>query len=149
MAKVVMSIKRTRFHHVANGSSTTATIEAAGLPGTRSIWADVLYEGPVPPDLSDEQLVDVRVRYLAGPGDSTWGTGAGTAPALDPVNNLREWRAVIERHDSYDELILWFEHDLFEQLNLLQLLTWVPEHVPAAKPVSLICLGSYPGRAHF
>ena len=149
MAKVVMSIQRTRFHHVANGSSTTATIEAASLPGTRSIWADPLYEGPVPPDLSDEELVAVRVRYLAGPGDSTWGTWAGTAPALDPVNDLREWRAVIERHDSYDELVLWFEHDLFDQLNLIQLLTWIREHVPAAKPVSLICIGSYPGRPDF
>ena len=29
------------------------------------------------------------------------------------------------RHESYDELILWFEHDLFDQLNLIQLLTWI------------------------
>src|SRR5262249_45940909 len=56
--------------------------------------------------------------------------------------------AAIERHDSYDELVLWFEHDLFDQLNLIQLLTWIRGHVPAAT-VSLICIGSYPGRPNF
>ena len=70
-------------------------------------------------------------------------------PSLDPVNDMREWRATIERHESYDELILWFEHDLFDQLNLIQVLTWIREHVPASKPVSLICVGSFPGRPDF
>ena len=56
--------------HVANGTCTTSIIEAAGLPGVRSIWADPLYEGPVPAGLSDEELLDVRAGYLAGPGEA-------------------------------------------------------------------------------
>src|SRR5919109_1375182 len=124
---------RSRFLHVANGTSTTMTIEAAGIPGRCSIWADPLYEGPVPGGLSDLELLDVRIRYLAG-------------PTVDPANDMREWRNVISRHDSYDELILWFEHDLFDQLNLIQLLTWIRDRLPATKPVSLICIGAFPGR---
>ena len=65
------------------------------------------------------------------------------------MNDLRQWRAAIERHESYDELILWFEHDLFDQLNLIQLLTWIRERLPAAKPVSLVCIGSFPGHPRF
>ena len=80
-----------RFLHVANGSCTTGIIEAAAIPGMRSIWADPLYEGPVPAGLSDEELLQVRSHYLAGPSDS--------AP-VDPVNDLREWRKIIERHDA-------------------------------------------------
>ena len=68
---------------------------------------------------------------------------------VDPVDDLRQWRAAIERHDSYDELILWFEHDLFDQLNLVQLLTWIRERLPGAKPVTLVCVGSFPGRPRF
>jgi hypothetical protein len=138
----------TRVLHIANGTSTTGTIEAAGIPGACSIWADPLYEGPVPAGLTDAELLDVRMRYLAGPGDlepTTWGAD----PTLDPVNDMRRWRAVIEGHDAYDELVLWFEHDLFDQLNLIQLLPWIREHLPADKPVSLICIGSYPGRPNF
>src|SRR5437016_9605075 len=62
---------------------------------------------------------------------------------------MRQWRATIERHDLYDELILWFEHDLFDQLNLIQLLTWIRERLPSAKVVSLVCVGSFPGYPRF
>ena len=138
-----------RFLHVANGTATTRTIEAAGIPGACSIWADPLHEGPVPGGLDDTELLDVRTRYLAGPVDLTSGAWAGSDPSLDPANDLRQWRATIARHESYDELILWFEHDLFDQLNLIQLLTWIREPLPATKPVSLICIGSFPGRPDF
>src|SRR5688500_10147227 len=120
-----------RFLHVANGTSTTMTIDAAGIPGGCSIWADPLYEGPVPTGLSDDELLDGRMRFLAG-----------ERPSPDPVNDLREWRAAIARHEAYDELVLWFEHDLFDQLNLIQVLTWIREHLPAAKAVTLICIGA-------
>jgi hypothetical protein len=127
-----------RFLHVANGTSVTSTITAAGIPGTRSIWADPLYEGPVP-HVADDELVEIRSRYLSGeyPGN------------IDPVNDLKQWRAVIAAHDAYDELVMWFEHDLFDQLNLIQLLDWIRPRMPAGKIVSLICIGSFPARASF
>lgn len=128
----------TRFHHVANGTSTTATLEAAGIPGTRSIWADPLYEGPVP-NVPDEELIDIRSRYLGG-------DEGGEA---DPVNDLRRWREVLAAHESYDELVLWYEHDLFDQFVLLQLLPWIRAHVPERTPVTLVCIDAFPGHLHF
>lgn len=127
--------------HVANGRCTTRLIEAAGIPGVLSLWADPLYEGPVPGSLTDSELLEVRARHLAG--------FAEPVHAHDPVNDLRHWRAVIDRHEFYDELILWFEHDLFDQLNLVQLLTWVRERVPPGKTVSLVSIASFPGRPRF
>jgi hypothetical protein len=126
-----------RFLHVANGSSTTMTLQDAGIPGAVSIWADPLHDGPVPGGLSDNELLDLRVRHHAG------------FEPVDPANDMREWRAVLERHHAYDEVVLWFEHDLFDQLNLIQLLAWMHEHLPAATNVSLICIGSFPGRPRF
>ena len=141
---------KTRFLHVANGTCTTRIIESAGIPGTLSIWADPLYEGPVPGGLTDAELLDLRARHLAGLTDQApdvaWG---GSDASRDAVNDLRQWRATIERHESYDELILWFEHDLFDQLSLIQLLAWIRERLPAAKAVSLVCIGSFPGHPRF
>ncbi len=128
-----------RFLHVANGTSTTETISAAAIPGMRSIWADPLYEGPVPGGLSDGELLDVRARYLAGADQGD----------VDRVNDLRRWRQAIEAHESYDELVLWFEHDLFDQLNLIQLLSWIRTCVPGGKVVSLVCIGSFPDHPRF
>ena len=129
-----------RFLHVANGTCTTSIIRTAGIPGLRSQWADPLYEGPVPGGLTDEELVAVRERFLVGPDVNL---------EDENENSLKTWRAAIDRHESYDEMILWFEHDLFDQLNLIQLLTWVRARVPAAKTVSLVCIGSFPGRPAF
>lgn len=129
-----------RFHHVANGTSTTMTIEAAGIPGTLSIWADPLHDGPVPGGLTDDELLEVRNQHLCGSADG---------PAIDPGNDLRQWRAAIERVDAYDELVLWYEHDLFCQLNLIQLLPFIRDSEAASKAVSLVCIGSFPGRPQF
>jgi hypothetical protein len=134
----------TPYLHVANGTSVTRTLEAAGVPGARSIWADPLHEGPVPGGISDDELIEVRRRYHAAgvvPGKNH--------PSLDPVNDMRRWRAAIAGHESYGELVLWFEHDLFDQLNLIQVLTWIREHVPASKAVSLICIDAFPGYPDF
>ena len=134
-----------RFLHVANGDCTTDVIHAAGIPGTSSVWADVLHEGPVPAGLSDEELVGVRARYLA---DGTpWGMTVEQV-----VADLQRWRAALDGRADHDELILWFEHDLFDQLNLIQLLdrlgrASVDHH--GSTPISLICIGSFPGRPDF
>jgi hypothetical protein len=148
-ARHVTRSATTRFLHVANGTCTTRLIQNAGIPGALSIWADPLYEGPVPGGLTDEALLDVRQRYHSGPADVSPGARSGSDPSLDPANDMRQWRATIERHDSYDELILWFEHDLFDQLCLIQLLTWIRERLPRTKPVSLVCIGSFPGHPEF
>lgn len=129
-----------RFLHVANGSSVTNSLAEAGVPGLRSIWADVLYEGPVPGGLNDDELLEVRRQFHAGPPG---------APSNDSSNDLREWRRIIEHHDAYDELVLWFEHDLFDQLNLIHILSWLHYRIPSSKTVSLVCIGSYPGREDF
>jgi hypothetical protein len=130
---------RTAFLHVANGTATTSLLEAAGIPGRRSVWADPLYEGPVP-DLGDEQLIEVRARHLA----AAYGISVPTM-----ASELAAWRRAIAERIDYDELVLWYEHDLFDQLNLIQLLPWIGEHVPPSTRVTLVCLDRFPGHPDF
>ena len=129
----------TAFLHIANGTSTTRTIHDAGIPGRSSIWADPLHEGPVPGDLSDEELLSVRASHLA---DEDHGAEA-------VASEMRGWREVIDDHHAYDEVVLWYEHDLFDQLNLIQVLSRLAGHGTWPRPVSLICIGSFPGRPRF
>ena len=130
----------TRFLHVANGTSTTATIHAAGLPGRSSIWADVLHDGPVPGGLSDDALLEVRARHLAA---------SAAVSSDDTTAELTRWRDAIVAGDPFDELVLWYEHDLFDQLNLIQLLSWLAA-LPGGSPrTTLISINTFPGRDHF
>ncbi len=102
------------------------------------IWADPLNDGPVPGNVSDDELLRVRAAFLAGTPDQVDEVAA----------DLTQWRAAIDDHDSYDELVLWFEHDLFDQLNLIQLLAHLGMRQPS-KPVTMVQIDSYPGHPDF
>jgi len=125
------------FLHVANGHGTTRLIEQSGVPGRTQIWADPLNEGPVPGNVSDDELLTIRARFLA----SQYNAG-------DVASDLKRWREAVDTETGYDELVLWFEHDLFDQLNLIQLLTHIGGR-PRSKPVTLICIDRYPGHPGF
>jgi hypothetical protein len=125
--------------HVANGHSLTALIARAGIPGTLSVWSDVLHDGPVPGGISDEELMLVRARYLAG---------ADGSPD-EVLTELRGWEQAIERFSELGEIVLWFEHDLFDQLNLIQLLDRLAGKSRGSANVTLISIGSFPGRMTF
>jgi hypothetical protein len=124
--------------HVANGHCLMEVIARAGIPGTLSVWCDVLHDGPVPGGISDEELTRVRAKYLAGPG----------ASAEDVLAELRGWQQTIERLSEFRQIVLWFEHDLFDQLNLIQLLDRFSRKTGSAD-VTLISIGSFPGRLTF
>ena len=48
--------------------------------------------------------------------------------------------------EADERVVLWFEHDLYDQLQLLQILAGLPDR-PVG--VELICVGSFPGRPDF
>jgi hypothetical protein len=90
--------------------------------------------------VNDDELRAIRARYLT----------AGEDPgSVDPVNDMRAWRATIADAEAYDELVLWYEHDLFDQLNLIQLLDWIEERGLRTKPIGLVSIGAFPGRPAF
>ena len=107
------------------------------MPGRTQIWADPLNEGPVPGNVSDDELLMIRARFLASQDDAS-----GVA------SDLQQWRQAVDHEDGYDELVLWFEHDLFDQLNLIQLLTHLGGG-PRSKPATLVCIDRYPGHPGF
>src|SRR5215213_8789673 len=95
--------------HTANGHGTTRLIESSGVPGRTMVWCDPLNEGPVPGHVSDQDLLRLRAAFLAGNPDDI----------ADVTADLQGWRDAVDDEKSYDELVLWYEHDLFDQLNLI------------------------------
>lgn len=127
-------------HHVTNGDSVAGSLSESGIEGTILAWRDVLHEGPVPENLTDEELRVVRAHFLA---DQGWGE-------YDEV--LRDFEQ--RDHDlgecrDYDEVVLWFEHDLYDQLQLIQILDRLAQIGPASTGVSLICVDRFPGVERF
>src|SRR4051794_15290360 len=112
-------------------------MERARLAGDLLAWRDVLHEGPVP-DLPADELRRVRADYLA----AVTGTGAAEIEAELLARDERLAAAV----DACEPVVLWFEHDLYDQLQLIQILAGLPDFPTR---VELICIGAFPGRPGF
>ncbi|MDQ2992491.1 MAG: hypothetical protein M3R30_06715, partial [Candidatus Eremiobacteraeota bacterium] len=101
--------------HITNGDPVLYLFRKAGIQGAQIAWRDVLHEGPVRPGPL-ESVSGVRARYLNERGYG------------NPIKINREFEvrdATLRRAKEFDELTLWFEHDLFDQLQLLQILDTV------------------------
>jgi hypothetical protein len=69
-------------------------------------------------------------------------------PAAEIERRLRDRDAALAREASA-ELLLWFEADLHDQLQLVQVLDRLRALPPARKRIALISVGEHPDRAHF
>lgn len=127
--------------HILNGDSTRITLEQSTVPGTYAVWADVLYEGPVPPlAVGAAEWRRVRASFH----------GAGDAAREAEALRMGEgWEAALDRFAEYPEAVLWLEHDLFDQLLLARHLAWFAARDLGRTALSLICIGSFPGRPTF
>lgn len=124
--------------HVLNGDATRVPLEQSGVPGEFLVYADVLHDGPAPAGLAPEEWRRVRARHLAGDDGSETGI-------------LERWRAAdatLDRYSEYDEVVFWFEHDLFDQLLLIRHLDWM-SRLPDVSRFRLLCIGEFPGHARF
>ncbi len=101
--------------HITNGDATVTVMEKARLGGEVLPWRDVLHEGSVPAGLSLAQMSEVRAQFIADCGWQTRDKAWADFRARD--TKLASFR-------KYQEVILWFEHDLYDQLQLLQILDW-------------------------
>ena len=127
--------------HVTNGDSAAALIHSSDIGGTVLAWQDVLHIGPVPSGISMDALSRKRAKFLASLG---WG---------DEKNITRDFvlrNATLQSHTAaHDQTVLWFEHDLYDQLQLIQILAWLAEIRSGPHEYFLICIDKYPGVESF
>jgi hypothetical protein len=120
--------------HVTNGDCAASLLRKAALPGTVAISADVLHEGPAP-DVSDDEWHRVRAEHLAF-------RGSGSVDAIR--SELARWDSGVDTGANEDEVVLWFEHDLFDQLLLIRLLDRIAVW-PRRPRVTMIATDRYLG----
>lgn len=99
---------------ITNGDHAADLLVEAGRGDTVLAWRDVLHEGPLA-DLPLGELTSLRVRWLA----QRFGLDRETI-----AEDFAERDEELRRHLEYDRIELWFEHDLFDQLQLVQLLNF-------------------------
>lgn len=99
---------------VTNGDSAAELLAAAGREDPILPWRDVLHEGPIVAGPLEDTSTR-RAAFLAG----HFGL-----PVADVAETFAERDAVMRRHRDFDRIELWFEHDLYDQLQLVQILAF-------------------------
>ena len=125
--------RTSRVLHITNGDCAVAVLSRA-VQGAFLPWQDVLHEGPVHAGIPLEDLSRRRAAFIAS---------AGWAPRVRVQESFIQRDAALHRSIEHEEVVLWFEHDLYDQLQLIQLLDWFGTH-PHPR-LTLVCEPEYLG----
>lgn len=120
---------------ITNGDSAVERLAAGGVVGRFLPWRDILHDGPVPGGLSTDALADVRADFISG------------ALGIDYAEVRTDFAArdgILDIHPAYGDVTLWFEHDLYDQLQLIQLLNYFCEQ-PERMGLRLVQASDYLG----
>lgn len=126
--------------HIHNGDCSAEIAKQSSLPGEHFAWRESLMTGPSPAGLFGNEWLSMRARHLSE------AYGVDFKECEQGLLDQQEKLAAFEEHE---EVVLWFEHDLFCQTNLLYLLNWFAQQDTGNTKLSLICISEFPGKENF
>jgi hypothetical protein len=125
--------------HITDGESVAGTLRESAVPGDVSVYGDLMYEGPAPRGLTAETWRDTRAHFMAG---------GGYASLEDARRYLKAFDDTLATSSLYEEVVVWLDNRLSDQLILIKLLDWFRQN-PGGVKLSLICVGCSPGLDNF
>lgn len=115
--------------HITNGDEITNKINQLELPGDFIVWREMLCEGPTLPILDSQEFYELRKDFL----NRTY-----NILPQDYENQFIEELNKLSISNGYDEIVLWFEFDLFSHINMLAVISHLLENKKKT-PVYLVC----------
>ncbi|CAN7150522.1 DUF1835 domain-containing protein [Paenibacillus sp. LjRoot56] len=122
--------------HIVNGDAFGDKLRASGINGEILVWRESLYEGPISMQMSDSALISMRASYM----NDRYGIPQDTFRS-----QTIQQEAKLDTLTDVDEVVLWFEHDLYDQLMLCYLLSRMDEVTRRPFQLSMICIDGFPG----
>jgi len=117
--------------HITNGDSFTEKLKELHLDGDVITWREMLCEGKTISTVGSESFWRTRFEFL--------NKNYKVSKSWFVEKTLKEYRSLCN-HKQQDHIVLWFEYDLFCQINLLAVLSWLKTHRRHAE-ISLVCSG--------
>ncbi|MEX0290622.1 MAG: DUF1835 domain-containing protein [Flavobacteriaceae bacterium] len=117
--------------HITNGDSFTQRLEKLQLKGEIITWREMLCEGKTETNVGSESFWKTRFDFLH--------KNYKVSKSWFVEKTLKEYRSLCN-HKQQDQIILWFEYDLFCQVNMLAVLSWLKTYRRHAE-ISLVCSG--------
>ncbi len=117
--------------HITNGDGFTQKLKTLDLKGDIITWREMLCEGKTETNVGSESFWKTRFDFLHKNYKIT--------KSWYVEKTLKEYRSLCN-HKQQDQIILWFEYDLFCQVNMLAVISWLKHHRKYAE-IYLVCSG--------
>jgi hypothetical protein len=117
--------------HITNGDSFTERLHTLKLKGEVITWREMLCEGKTLTNVGSESFWKTRFEFL--------NKNYKVSKKWFIEKTLKEYRSLCN-HKQQDHIVLWFEYDLFCQVNMLAVISWLKSHRKYAE-ISLVCSG--------
>ncbi len=124
--------------HIRCGSDIAHGLKLAGFAGSFIEFSDPFCQGPLC-DVPLPEFIELRADFISR---------AYGEPKPRTLTELRSQYRMLGQLGDYERIVLWFEHDSYDQLILAFLLAHFHTHGVQA-PVDLICVDHVPGVPHF
>lgn len=128
--------------HLRCGSDIYGGLRAAGIPGVFLEASDPVCQGPLDPQLPAEALRQARAEFIAT-------TYRGLEDRTSVLSKMEAEARGLAQLDSFAKIVLWFEHDLYDQAVLIRLLAQLQDAAKKPGKVFLINIDRFPGVARF
>jgi hypothetical protein len=99
--------------HILNGDALVESFKQSNIKGDYIVWRECLFEGPIFDAKTETDLANIRAEYIS----NTY--GENEAHYLKGFNNFFNKLKCV---NECSEVTLWFDYDLFCQVNLMYLL---------------------------
>ncbi|MHA1537074.1 MAG: DUF1835 domain-containing protein [Alphaproteobacteria bacterium] len=126
--------------HIRCGDDMRPAFEASGLAGEYVKCADPLCDGPTPADSEGAAWQAIRAGFASQTYD---------VPLAEAERFQTDQEAGLAKVESASEVVLWFEHDIFDQIILIFLLDRFARRPKPVAKLTLICIEGYPGIDEF
>ncbi|MGO4545178.1 DUF1835 domain-containing protein [Paenibacillus sp. 2TAB23] len=126
--------------HIVNGDSVGSKLHEAGVQGEVLVWREMYTFGPVflQPGLAENRLR--RAAYM----EQAFGI-----PQLEWISSAETQERRLAAFREHREIVLWFEHDLYDQTMLSCLLHWFAQQDLGSTKLYLLSIDQFPGIALF
>ncbi|MFB9328043.1 sigma-70 family RNA polymerase sigma factor [Paenibacillus aurantiacus] len=126
--------------HIVNGDVFGSKLKQSQIPGEVLVWREIYTVGPVFTEPAEPENRAARAAYIEQ---------ALGVPQAEFIRHGEEQERALAAYQDYDEVVLWFEYDLFDQTMLAYLLHWFSERPLGKTKLSLLSIGAFPGIASF
>lgn len=126
--------------HIVNGDVVGNMLKSGIVQGDVLVWREIYSAGPNfanPAGAMERALRAEALEKLLG------------IPAEEYTAGCREQEKKLRDFSRYDEIVLWFEYDLFDQSMLAYLLHWFDGQKLSGTKLSLLSIGEFPGITPF